>query len=146
MAEWLGSALQKLLQQFESAWYLQTKNKNPVRGIFCYMLTPEEKSFVEYWSVQRNRRKTVASRLSSGLPLGVIIVAILFISIATGWYERATAVIRTHSSVILVVVLAAVGIVLFMSYFSAQHEWDQNEERYQVLLHRQRMDAAEEPQ
>ncbi|RYZ23514.1 MAG: hypothetical protein EOO16_04595 [Chitinophagaceae bacterium] len=109
------------------------------------MLTPEEKQFVEYWSVQRNRRKTVASRLGSGLPLGVVIVVALFAAVATGWYERATAVIRTHSSVILVVILAAIGIVLFMSYFSAQHEWDQNEERYQVLLHRER-NAAKDTQ
>jgi predicted RND superfamily exporter protein len=110
------------------------------------MLTPEEKRFVEYWSVQRDRRKTIASRLGSGLPLGVVIVGVLFAAVATGWYERATAVIRTHSSVILVVIVAAVGIVLFMSYFSAQHEWDQNEERYQHLLYRERQDAAEEPQ
>ncbi|TCJ17448.1 hypothetical protein EPD60_04455 [Flaviaesturariibacter flavus] len=107
------------------------------------MLTPEEKRFVEYWSVQRDRRKTIASHLGSGLPLAVVIVVALFAAIATGWYERATAVIRTHSSVILVVVVAAIGIVLFMSYFSAQHEWDQNEERYQVLLRRDR-DAAKD--
>ncbi|GAB4092290.1 hypothetical protein [Flaviaesturariibacter terrae] len=106
------------------------------------MLTPEEKAFIDYWAVQRNRRKSVASRLSSGLPLSVLIVAVLFVSIFTGWYERATAVIRTHSSVILVVILAAVGIVIFMSYFSAQHEWDQNEERYQTLLHRENQNAA----
>ncbi|TCZ74408.1 hypothetical protein [Flaviaesturariibacter aridisoli] len=98
-----------------------------------YMLTPEEKAFVDYWAVQRLRRKSIASRISSGLPLSVLIVVVLFVSIFTGWYERATAVLRTHSSVILVVILAAIGIVLFMSYFTAQHEWDQNEERYQVL-------------
>ncbi|RYZ00515.1 MAG: hypothetical protein EOO11_01285 [Chitinophagaceae bacterium] len=109
------------------------------------MLTAEEQAFVAYWAVQRDRRRTVASRISSGLPLGVGIVLVLFLSIATGWYQRATMVMRTHSSVILVIVLAAVGIVLFMSYFSAQHEWDQNEERYQVLLQKQkRADAANE--
>ncbi|RYY84953.1 MAG: hypothetical protein EOO15_18200 [Chitinophagaceae bacterium] len=108
-----------------------------MRDFLLSMLTPEEKGFVDFWSVQRLRRKSIASRLSSGLPLGVFIVLVLFVSIFTGWYQRATAIIRTHSSVILVVILAAVGIVLFMSYFSAQHEWDQNEERYQALLHRE---------
>lgn len=102
------------------------------------MLTPDEQAFVDYWAVQRLRRKTIASRLTSGLPLSVLIVLVLFVSLFTGWYDRATAVLRTHSSVIIVVLVAAVGIVVFMSYFSAQHEWDQNEERYQVLLHRQR--------
>jgi hypothetical protein len=101
------------------------------------MLTPEEKGFVDYWAIQRKRRKSFASRLSSGLPLGVLIVAVLGVSIATGWYERATAIIRTHASVIIAIILAAIGIVIFMSYFSAQHEWDQNEERYQSLLTRE---------
>ncbi|MDB5252638.1 MAG: hypothetical protein JWP27_1807 [Flaviaesturariibacter sp.] len=103
------------------------------------MLTADERAFVDSWTVQRERRKSIASRLSSGLPLGVMIVTLLFISLITGWYDRATATIKAHGSLILVVILAALGIVLFMSYYSAQHEWDQNEERYQYLLHK---DAA----
>jgi hypothetical protein len=133
VAEWLGSALQKLLQRFESARYL----KIPFCGIFFYMLTPNEKAFVDYWSVQRLKRKSIGSRLSSGLPLSVMIVVALFASIYTGWYERATMVIRSYGSLILMVIIGAVLIVGFMSYFSAQHEWDQNEERYQVLLQKQ---------
>jgi flagellar basal body-associated protein FliL len=46
-------------------------------------------------------------------------------------------IIKTHGSVILIVVIAAVGIVGFMAYFSSQHEWDQNEERYQFLLQKE---------
>ncbi|GAA4333692.1 hypothetical protein [Flaviaesturariibacter amylovorans] len=106
------------------------------------MLTSEEQAFVDFWTGQRTRRRSVASRISSGLPLGVGIVVVLFLSIATGWYQRATMVMRTHSSVILMIVIAAIGIVLFMSYFSAQHEWDQNEERYQVLLQKQKSAGA----
>lgn len=102
------------------------------------MLTDNENSFISWWAEQRNKRKSFASSLSSGLPLGAMIIVALFVSIFSGWYQRATMVMRTHSSVILVIILAAVGIVLFMSYFSAQHEWDQNEERYQYLLHKQK--------
>ena len=135
MAEWLGSALQKLLQRFESARYLQL---NPVlRDFVLYMLTVEEKAFVDAWAVQRTKRKSFSARLSSGLPLGVMIVVALFASILTGWYDRATMIIKTHGSVILIVVIAAVGIVGFMAYFSSQHEWDQNEERYQFLLQKE---------
>ncbi|MCW3073829.1 MAG: hypothetical protein JWP69_898 [Flaviaesturariibacter sp.] len=101
------------------------------------MLTAQEKAFVEYWAVQRLKKKSIGSRLSSGLPLGVMIVVALFASILTGWYDRATMIIKTHGTVILIVVIAAVGIVGFMSYFSAQHEWDQNEERYQFLLQKE---------
>ena len=107
------------------------------------MLTAEEQAFIEFWAVQRLKKKSVASRLSSGLPLGVMIVVALFASILTGWYKRATMVIQTHGSVILLVVIAAVAIVGFMSYFSAQHEWDQAEERYQYLLHKQSGAASE---
>jgi uncharacterized BrkB/YihY/UPF0761 family membrane protein len=107
------------------------------------MLTAEEKAFVEAWRVQRAKRKSASARLSSGLPLGVMIVVALFASILSGWYHRATMIIRTHGSVILVVVIAAVGIVGFMTYFSAQHEWDQNEERYQYLLQREAQAASE---
>jgi hypothetical protein len=47
MAEWLGSALQKLLQRFESASDLQIKNENPVNlelagFYFLTALTSEE--------------------------------------------------------------------------------------------------------
>ncbi|MDB5197280.1 MAG: hypothetical protein JWP88_1651 [Flaviaesturariibacter sp.] len=141
MAEWLGSALQKLLQRFESARYL---TKIPFCGIlFLYMLTAEEKAFVDYWAVQRLKKKSIASRLSSGLPMGVLIVVALFASILTGWYKRATMIIQTHGSVILLVVIAAIAIVWFMSYFSAQHEWDQSEERYQFLLTKQSAAASQ---
>jgi len=110
------------------------------------MLTPEEKAFVDSWAVQRHKRKSFSARLSSGLPLSVVIVLVLFAAIATGWYQRATMVLRANSSIILVVVFAAVGIVLFMSYFSAQHEWDQNEERYQALIARDAgVDATKPP-
>ena len=105
-----------------------------MRDFVLYMLTVEEKAFVDAWAVQRTKRKSFSARLSSGLPLGVMIVVALFASILTGWYDRATMIIKTHGSVILIVVIAAVGIVGFMAYFSSQHEWDQNEERYQFLL------------
>jgi hypothetical protein len=101
------------------------------------MLTADEQAFVDSWSVQRTRRKSISSRLSSGLPMGVLIVALLFVSLVTGWYDRATATIKTHGSLIVMVIVAALGIVFFMSYYSAQHEWDQNEERYQYLLRKQ---------
>lgn len=35
MAEWLGRALQKLLQRFESARDLQKQQKAPQKGAFC---------------------------------------------------------------------------------------------------------------
>lgn len=113
----------------------------PLQGYF-FMLTKEEKAFLDYWRVQRDKPKKYASRLSSGLPLGVGIVVLVFVSMLSGWNKQATAVLRTHGSVIIVVLLASIGIVVFLSVFSAHHEWDQNEERYQVLLQKEKREAA----
>ena len=41
--------------------------------------------------------------------------------------------IRTHSSVIIVVLIALVGIVVFITIFSAHYRWDQNEMQYKEL-------------
>jgi hypothetical protein len=138
MAEWLGSALQKLLQQFESVWYLRSRLPG-----FYFMLTPEEKAFVDYWSVERLKKPSITKKLSSGLPLAAVIVLGVFISLSTGWYKRATMILRTHGSLIIPVILAAIGIVIFMSVFSARHQYDQNEENYQFLLKKQEREAAQ---
>jgi CHASE3 domain sensor protein len=138
MAEWLGSALQKLLQQFESVWYLRSRLPG-----FYFMLTPEEKAFVEYWSVERLKKPSFRKKLSSGLPLAVLIVLGVFVSFFIGWYKRATMIVRSHGSLILPVLLGAIGIVIFMSVFSARHQYDQNEENYQFLLKKQESEAAQ---
>jgi hypothetical protein len=107
------------------------------------MLTPEEKAFVEYWSVERLRKPSFRKKLSSGLPLALLIVLGVFVSFFTGWYKRATMIVRTHGSLLLPVILAAIGIVIFMTVFSARHQYDQNEENYQFLLKKQEKEAAQ---
>jgi branched-subunit amino acid permease len=106
------------------------------------MLTPEEKAFVDYWSVERLKKPSLTKKLSSGLPIAAMIVLGVFISLSTGWYKRATMILRSHGSIIIPVLLAAIGIVIFMSVFTARHEYDQNEENYQYLLKKQEREAA----
>jgi hypothetical protein len=74
MAEWLGRALQKLVQQFESVWYLPIPSAS-ADGNFYTMLTTEEEKFMAYWSKQRLRKKQFMRKFSIGLPLAVLIVA-----------------------------------------------------------------------
>jgi hypothetical protein len=130
------------------AWSVKLSPANTVSslsrydGIFYAMLTPEETRFLAYWKTQREKPKRAASRLTSGLPLGVGIVVAVFISLLSGWNKQASAVLRTHGSVIVMVLLASVVIVVFLSIFSAHHEWDQHEERYQALLQKQKAEAA----
>tara|TARA_B100000427_G_scaffold295997_1_gene275442 strand:- start:224 stop:421 length:198 start_codon:yes stop_codon:yes gene_type:complete len=53
MAEWLGSALQKQLQRFESASDLQTKTENPVNialAGFCFF-TVQTSALLKLFSI-----------------------------------------------------------------------------------------------
>jgi hypothetical protein len=100
------------------------------------VLSQEEESFVSYWSVQRLKKSQYLKKLSLGLPLAVLIVSALMINFLSGWYREADKIIRSNSSVIIVVLIAIIAIVIFITVFSARHKWDLNELRYQELLKR----------
>jgi hypothetical protein len=97
------------------------------------MLTPDEQRFIEYWEVERLRKHRIFN-LATGLRLGVFIVVAIFINIITGWHKRAAMVIGGNSSVIFVILVAAIGIVVFISAFSAQYQREQKEQQYKELL------------
>ncbi len=100
------------------------------------MLTQNEKDFVDYWEHNRIRKKKVLKQLYVGLPLGVLIVAAIFINFFSGWDKRAQMIINTDPSLILVVMIASLLIVVFIAIFSVRHNWDLNEQRYKELLAR----------
>jgi di/tricarboxylate transporter len=96
------------------------------------MLTKEEEQFLDYWAVQRTKKRRFAFNV--GFSLSVLIVLGIFISIVTGWHKQAAIALRSDSSTILVIVLAAVAIVVFMSVFAARYQKEQHEQRYKELL------------
>jgi len=98
------------------------------------MITKDEEDFLRYWSQQRLRKKQFLNKLSVGLPLGALIGGGLVINFLSGWYKRADMELRSNSSVIIVVLIAAIAIVVFITIFANRHKWDQNELRYQELL------------
>ncbi len=101
------------------------------------MLSVEEKAFVEYWEVNRLSKKRVLKQLYAGLPLAMILVVAIFANLFSGWYGRAQmALSRENSSMIIVLLIAALSIVVFVVIFSARHRWEQNELRYRELLHK----------
>lgn len=107
------------------------------------MLSKEEEKFLRYWEIQRKKKKQFLRKLSIGMPLGVIIVVALVVNFLSGWYDKADVMLRQNASVIIVVLIAALGIVVFITIFSARHKWDQNELHYQELMEkRDREDAA----
>jgi len=98
------------------------------------MLTEDEEKFIAYWEIHRVRKKKLLKQLAIGLPLAVAMVAAIFVNFFSGWYKRADMELRSHSSLIIVLVIAAILIVVFTTVFSARHQWDQNEQRYQEFL------------
>jgi hypothetical protein len=95
----------------------------------------EDEDFLKYWSAQRLSKMPFFRKASLGLPLAVFIVIGLAASIVAAMFHRKAApVLKNETSLIIVVMLAGLGIVVFITYFSAQHKWEQNELYYQELL------------
>ena len=101
------------------------------------MLTKEEAAFIAYWSEERLKKKQFLRKFSIGLPLGVLIVAGSLVSLFSGWYKKADMALHMDASVIIVVLIAGLAIVVFITLFSAHHKWDQNELHYQELMARE---------
>jgi len=108
------------------------------------MLTKEEESFIAYWSEARKKKKQFLRKTSIGLPLGVLIVAGTIFSLLSGWYKKADMALSMDYSVILVVLIAGLGIITFITIFSAHHKWDQNELHYAELMSRKTSQADAE--
>jgi Ni/Fe-hydrogenase subunit HybB-like protein len=99
------------------------------------MLTKEDENFLKYWSAERLRKRPVFGMASVGLRLGVFIAIGLALALFAAKYSRkANPVLENYSSLIVTVIIAGIGIVFFITYFTGQHKWDQNELHYQELL------------
>jgi len=98
------------------------------------MLTPDEEKFIEYWEANRLSRKKVLKQLYVGLPFAALLVIAIVVNFLSGWYKRADMEIRSNSSLVLVVVIAAIAIVVFTTVFSVRHKWEMNEQLYRELL------------
>ena len=106
---------------------------------FCRMITENEKQFIRYWEENRLRKKKVINQLSVGLPLGTVLVIAIFVNFFSSWYKRAEmarneATQKNDASLILVLIVAALLIVIFITIFGVRHKWDQHEQRYKELI------------
>lgn len=99
------------------------------------MLTKEDENFIAYWADQRLRKKQFMRKASLGMPLAMLIFFGLTVSLVAAWFSRkGNPVLQDHSSLVITVLLAGLGIVFFIGYFTAQHKWDLNELHYHELL------------
>lgn len=99
------------------------------------MLNQEEKGFLEYWELNRLRKKKVWRQLSVGLPMAVALVVTILINMMSRWHKEADKVMRREqSSLVIILVVACLLIVAFIVIFSARHRWDMNEQHYRELM------------
>jgi uncharacterized membrane protein len=97
------------------------------------MLSQQEKDFLRYWEENRLNKKRFLRQFSIGLPVGVLLVALIFINLLSGWYKKAEMQLRSNASLILVVIVALLITAVFIAIFSSKHKWEQNEQRYREL-------------
>lgn len=80
---------------------------------------------------------------SVGLRLGAFIAIGLALSVFAATYSRkANPVLENNASIIITIMVAGLSIVFFITYFTGQHKWDQNELHYQELLRKRNQDDA----
>ncbi len=96
------------------------------------MLTEQEEKFLIYWEKNKERDKSIFRQLSLGLPIGLLIGLGILLNFASGWYTRATMVANSQSTP-LVLILAVIIITVFCSIFYKRHQWEMNDQRYQEL-------------
>ena len=107
------------------------------------MLTPEEEKFVAYWAEQRQNKKAFLKKFSIGLPLFSGLAVVFLANLISGWYGKADKELRQHGSLVIVILVAIIGIGVFMAIFSVRHRWEQNESDYQSLLQKKEGSGAQ---
>jgi sterol desaturase/sphingolipid hydroxylase (fatty acid hydroxylase superfamily) len=107
------------------------------------MLTQQEKDFIRYWENNRARQKKVVRQFLVGIPIGLLFVIPIVINFSAGWYKRADMEANTQDFNPMVLLVALLLIVGFTAIFYQRHKWDQHEQRYRELLHRQSKEESE---
>ncbi len=107
------------------------------------MLNEEEKRFITYWSANRVKQQNFFKQLAIGLPAGVLFALAIFINFTSGWYKRANMLFNadpSSKSLVIVLLIAVILIVVFVSVFSVKIKWERNEQHYRELLSKKEPD------
>lgn len=95
------------------------------------MVTDQEKRFIEYWEVNRDKQKKLLFKLAFGLPLGIVFALPILLSVVfDDWYKRMVFISGSQVTVILVAVMV---IAVFFALFRMKFKWEQNEQLYKEL-------------
>lgn len=98
------------------------------------MLNDQEKEFIAFWEANRLRQRQFIKYIQYGLPLGVAIGFGILVNLVSGWYKQASMIVNADPSLILVLLVALVLIIVFISIFTVRHRWELNEQRYKELV------------
>jgi len=113
------------------------------------MLSKEEQEFIKYWEQNRSKQKLFLKQLAIGLPFGVLFAIAMFLNFSSGWDKRVAEITKTYpsfKSLVLVLLIALLGIVIFISVFSTRVKWEKYEQRYRELLKRSKSEPQSKSQ
>ena len=111
------------------------------------MLSKEEQEFIKYWEQNRGKQKRFFKQIAIGLPFGVLFAIAMFLNFSSGWDKRVAEITKNYpsfKSLILVLLIALLGIVVFISVFSVKIKWEKYEQRYRELLSRSKSEPQPE--
>ena len=103
------------------------------------MFSKEEQEFIKYWEENRLKQKKFFKQIAIGLPFGVLFAVAMFLNFSSGWDKRVQAITKTYpsfKSLVIVLLVALLAIVVFVSVFSVRVKWEKHEQRYRELLSR----------
>jgi len=112
------------------------------------MFSKEEQDFIKYWEENRVKRKRFVKQIALGLPFGVLFAVAMFLNFTSGWDKRVESITKTYpsfKSLIIVLLIAILAIVVFISVFSAKVKWEKYEQRYRELLSRSEPKSQSQP-
>ena len=98
------------------------------------MLNEEEREFIAFWEANRLRQRKFIKYIQYGLPLGLALGFSIFANLLSGWYKQASMIVNADPSLVLVLLVAIILIIVFISIFTVSHRWDLNEQRYRELI------------
>ena len=108
------------------------------------MFSKEEQDFIKYWEENRDKQKRFFKQIAIGLPFGVLFAVAMFVNFVSGWDKRVTSITKTYpsfKSLIIVLLIAVLAIVVFISVFSVKVKWEKHEQKYRELLSRSKSES-----
>ena len=93
----------------------------------------DNETFLTYWSENREKEKTSTRPFMIGLSAGFMIGICVIVTMESGWYERANMEANSKLNY-LVLLLAILGLSLFMAFIYRKFRWEMQEQRYLEIL------------